>query len=50
MPKYPGPPMMLGNNRSGIVAERRDRLYRFGRSADWINVKKFGCAGCEETA
>src|SRR5262245_19479002 len=25
--------------RLGIVAKRRDRLYRSGRSADWVKVK-----------
>jgi hypothetical protein len=37
--KHPGPPMTLGNLRSGIVAKQRDRPYRSGRSPDWTKVK-----------
>jgi ATP-dependent DNA ligase len=35
----PGPPMTLGNMRSGIVAKRRDSRYRSGRCRDWIKIK-----------
>ena len=32
----------------GIVAKRRDRPYRSGRSPDWIKVKNPECTGCDQ--